>query len=118
MANGRKILCPLPEYGEETESGEWASDYFVVVPDRWLVRHAVRRDEVLDKWGDELGNTDGLKFAISMALADDWNLPGLGGNPENWDFSEFDLEIARWVNSVIFDSFAACWYVKKNLLKL
>ena len=117
--NGRKILCPLPEYGRKNEeTDEWESDYFIAVPAKWRISHQVLRDEVIEKWDGELGQTDGIKFAISMAVADDWNLPGLGGNPENWDFSGFDLEIARWVNSVVHDSLAGCWYVKKNLLKL
>lgn len=118
MGNGRKVYCPLPEYSAKDEDGKQTSNYFVVLPEKWLVRHSLRRDEALEKAGGKLGDTDGIKFAISMAILDDWNLPGLGGNPENWNFEEFDLEIARWVNSIVYDSFAGCWYIKKKLLKL
>lgn len=109
-----KAVCPLADYGRSDEAGEWQSDYFVTRPAKWLGRHSIRRDEVVEKAGANLGTSDVLKFAISMALLDDWHLPGLHGNPENWDFSDMDLQVILWVNREIFDSFQACYVVKKN----
>ena len=109
-----KVLCPLGEYGRFNDAGEWQSDYFVTRPARWLGRHSIRRDEVVEKASGNLGSSDVLKFAMSMALLDDWHLPGLHGNPEKWDFSEMDLEVILWVNREIFDKFQACYAVKKN----
>jgi len=109
-----KIPCPLPEYGRKNGSDEWQSDYFIIRPSRWLGRHSIRRDEVIEKADGKLGSGDVLIFAISMALMDDWNLPGLNGNPEAWDFGEMDLAIIKWVNREIFNSFSACGTVKKN----
>jgi len=110
--SGRKIPCPIPGFDATGEDGEPL--YYVTIPDRWLVRHAIRRDRAIESADGELGSSDGLTFAVSMALAEDWHLPGLGGNPDNWNLEEMDLEMVRWVNSVVWADFQACFYVKKK----
>ena len=109
-----KIVCPLADYGRPDEQGEWQSEYFVTRPGKWLGKHARRRDEAVEKADGRLGGGDLLKFGISMSLADDWNLPGMNGNPEKWDFDEVDLDVILWVNREIFDNFQECYRVKKN----
>jgi len=100
---GRKIYCPLPEYREA----------WVELPPEWLGLHAKQRDEVAENKG-ELSSTE-LNFAIAIALLDNWDLPGLGGNPENWDFSQLSLPLIAWINQEVLTSFTACFLVPKGL---
>ena len=43
-----------------------------------------------------------------MALFDDWNLPGMNGNPEKWDLVEMDLRLMAWVIAVTMPGYYAC----------
>ena len=102
----RRIPCPWPDYPEA----------WIDLPDKWLGDHANRRDEAADKAGEiELRGTL-QDFAVSMALLDDWNLPGLTGNPDNWDFEQVDLQIITWVVTATIFDFMKCWAIPKNSL--
>ncbi len=92
----RKIECPFLE------------NAWVGFPDRWLGLHASRRDEALDQAREKkLGETL-TRFAVSMALLDDWNLPGLAGNPEQWDYQRIDLALMSWVIGEVLPDFFLC----------
>jgi hypothetical protein len=103
MAN-RRIDCPLPEY----------QGAFIELPERWLGAHAQRRDTAVETAeAHQLGMTL-TNFAVSMAILEDWSLPGLAGNPARWDFKQIDLRLIAWVNEQTLTDFAACFIVPKN----
>lgn len=87
-------------------------DAWVELPDQWLGRHAQRRDETIEKMPPELGMTL-LSFGVSMALLDDWNIPGLAGNNEKWDFTQISLPLIAWINDTVLSEFNACFEVPK-----
>jgi len=95
----RKIPCPFLEDGS-----------FIGLPDRWLGKHAARRDATLEllrtrekKYGDTF-----TRFSIAMALLEEWSLPGLMGNPEQWDLERIDLTVIAWVSIETLSDFLAC----------
>ena len=99
----KRVKCPLTGHKKR----------WIELPDRWLGRHAQIRDEAAKKAAEaELGDALGT-FAVSIALLDNWSLPGLEGNPELWDFTEMDLEIIAWVIAETMPSYHDCWNVPK-----
>ncbi len=99
----RRLDCPLPSF----------EDTYIELPDRWFGEHAQRRDEVLQKMGDKYGET--LRaFGVALALLDDWNLPGLSGNPDKWNFNELDLSLIAWVSGSVLGDFGKCWTIPKE----
>jgi len=62
----KRVECPLTEF----------PDAWIDLPDTWLGRHAQRRDEVIEKSPKDMGITL-MSFAVSLALLENWNLPGL-----------------------------------------
>lgn len=99
----RRFDCPFPGL-----SGAW-----IDLPDLpWLGRHAQRRDEASEKSKD-LGQTLQM-FVVSLALLDDWSLPGLTGNPEKWDYAGLDLRMIYWVSQTVLSDFGACFDIPKN----
>lgn len=101
--DNRRIYCPLPEY-----RAAW-----IELPPEWLGEHAKRRDDVVERV-QHLSVTE-RQFAISIALMENWNIPGLGGNPEAWDFSKLNLKMIAWINQEVLNDFAACFIVPKGL---
>jgi hypothetical protein len=103
----RIIPCPLPEY----------PDASITLPDRWLGLHAERRDEAIEQLDKVAKYKGGVlrNFAVSLALLDDWSLPGLSGKPDKWDFKQIDLDLIAWVNETVLSSFGLCFVVPKAL---
>ena len=92
----RKIDCPFIEGA------------FIGLPDKWIGAHAARRDRALEqarekKLGDTLSS-----FAVAMALLEEWSLPGMMGNPEQWDYEQLDLSLIAWVRKGVMADFLAC----------
>ena len=109
-----KFPCPIPDFNGANDDGD--PDYYVTNPARWLGKHAIVKDEAIAK-GEAAGlESIGLTLAVSLALAEDFRLPGLDGKPENWDFAELPLELITWVNFVVWGSFHKDFTVKKNYL--
>lgn len=106
MAEPRKRFYPLPDPD--------LVNAFVVLPPRWLGEHAKRRDEAIEaarKYNSETFTS----FAVSLALCENWNLPGLDGKPEAWDFSKLPLQLIAWVNDEVLSDFGRCFIVPKGL---
>ena len=110
-----KIPCPIPGYDEMGEDGP---RYYVTVPDEWLGEHARAYWD-----SSESLRQAGIKhapfierFIHSLALADDYQLPGLTGKPENWDFEKMPLEVMAWAVFHLYTSYNGCFTVKKNWL--
>ena len=110
----RIISCPIPGY-DDVEDGK--PQYYVGLPDTWLGKHAVVRDAAIETAkGQGIDNDSLATFAVSLALADDFRLPGLDGKPDNWDFGELSLELISWVNFAVYASFNRDFTVKKSYL--
>lgn len=110
-----KFGCPVPDYDGTEENGNPL--YYVKPPDRWLGKHT-------EAYADALDFLEGKKFprpyidlVFSLAIADDWRLPGMGMNRAEWDFSELPLDVIAWANYHLVASYNKCFIVKKNWLK-
>lgn len=99
----RRFGCPLPRF----------PDAWIDLPDLWLGQHAQRRDDAVEQAQEKGFGTTLLNFAVAIALLDDWNLPGLGGNPEKWDFTQLDLGLINWVINTTIGDFNKCFEVPK-----
>lgn len=108
----RIIPCPLDGLETTTDTGEPV--YFIGLPDYWLGRHAQREAEAREKLKD--AGLPGIvsNFAICMALLDDWNLPGLGSNPEAWDMGVIRLDVMIWVSFYVTNSYNRASNVPKD----
>ena len=102
----RRKECPWPEF----------KDSWIDLPDKWYGEHAERRDSAAAAAKEKGLGVTLTDFAISMAVLDDWNLPGLNGNPEKWDFNSLDLELIIWVNNTTLLDYMKCWAIPKNSL--
>jgi len=99
----KRVKCPLVGHKKR----------WIELPDKWLGKHAQRHDEAFRTAQEaELGDVLGT-FAVAIALLDNWNLPGLEGNPEQWDFTEIDLHVIGWVITETLPSYRDCWNVPK-----
>ena len=89
-----------------------SDEHYITMPDEWLGKHARRHDEAADKskglpstWRD---------FTVAMALLDDWHLPGLPKNPEQWEIEIVSLPVMAWVKMTVLASYYACFDIAKN----
>ena len=98
----RRVDCPLSEF----------PDAWIDLPDQWLGEHAQRRDEAMSNSPEGTGITL-MSFAVALALLENWNLPGLSGNPEKWDVSQLRLPLIGWVNQIVLGEFNACFEIPK-----
>ena len=100
----RKIECPLAGY----------EDCFIGLPDEWLGKHVLRRDKAIEQARkDQHNSAIFINLAVSMALLDEWKLPGLTGNPEQWDFEQLNMQIMLWVADVVLTDFGKALIVPK-----
>ncbi len=91
----QRLDSPIPNH----------ADAWIELPDEWLGKHAARRDEAVES-ANEQGLIGTLStFAVSLALLDSWDLPGLNGPPEKWDFEALPLSIITWVNGATITPF-------------
>jgi len=108
----RLYPCPIPGYDGLKDDD--SPVYFVELPDKWLGKHTIVKDAALDSADTQGFNNTYTTFAVSLALTDNFVLPGLEGKPETWDFGELDLELITWVNHVVWGSFNADFTLKKS----
>lgn len=110
-----KISCPIPGYDQTIEqNGTDVPVYYIVVPDRWLGRHAERRDDAAKVARDGGITSDTyLRFVISMALLDGFNLPEMDGPIDEWELDDIDLRILAWVSHVTLTPFLQCFIIPK-----
>lgn len=98
----KRYDCPREGYEE----------FYIELPDEWLGEHVYRHDEAIEKADKELPPTL-QSFGVSLALLEDWRLPGLEGNPQTWDFNKMPLSVIAWVNGVTLRSYNECFIVPK-----
>lgn len=91
-------------------------DMWLLLPAKWRGEHAQRYESARDK-AQELGWVLST-FAGAMAILEDWNISGLNGNPENWDFTQVDLATIGWINFHAVTNakygYLSCFEVSKN----
>ena len=98
-----RLYCQIPDLKEA----------WIELPEVWLGKHAQRRDQAIEAAEKYKSNTL-TEFAVAMALLDNWNLPGLAGNPDAWDFTLLDLRLMAWVRNETLQSFGRCFIVPKG----
>lgn len=99
---GRQIDCPFEEH----------KGSFIVLPDQWQGRHLQRRDQAIEK-SLPYDSQILTELSICLAILDDWSIPGLTGNPENWDFLQLDAKIINWIREATISDFAECFKIPK-----
>jgi hypothetical protein len=88
------------------------NDVTITIPDEWLGRHAMRHEQAQDS-GKEMPAI--LRdFAVVMALLDDWNIPHMPANPDEWDIEKVPIRVMVWAREVVFKSFYKAFEVPKN----
>lgn len=103
----RRIDCPLKGF----EKG------FIELPDEWLGIHAQRRDEAVEVAIESGLKETLLQFSITLALLDNWGgIPGIDGNPDQWDFTVLPLPLIAWMNGEVLTDYLACFEVPKKSL--
>ena len=107
-----RLPCPIPGYDETGEDEQ--PRYYVDAPDEWRGLHSVAYWESREATEGSKLSPDQKLFVSSLALLDGFELPGLSGKPENWDYDKMPLKIIAWVNYVAVDSYVNCFEVKKN----
>lgn len=102
----RQVDCPW---------GGW-----IGLPDEWLGEHARRRDEARERLNEQAELTKKKlpatwqNFIVAMAVLEDWDIPGLTGNPEKWDLAAMPWAVLDWLPMVVFASIASAQQVPKN----
>lgn len=100
---GRRIDCTISGF----------ENAFVVLPDEWLGEHLARRDRAIAKHS-EMRSAALTEFGVALALAEDWGgIPGLDGNPENWDFEQMSAKIINWFTQIVISDFRTCFEIPK-----
>lgn len=99
-----RINCPLPDLAES----------YIDLPDVWKGLHAQRHDEAAETARKSKMPLTWREFSVAMALLDDWQLPGLNGNPERWDLAGLDLRVMAWVKNVTLTAYYANFEIPKN----
>ena len=108
----RIIPCPIPGLDGLGQDGQPL--HFIAIADEFVGEHAIRHNTARQK-GLEAGAIGvQLDCMISAALLDDWNLPGMNGNVEAWDFSKIKLGVIGWINHTVLSEYNACFDSKKK----
>ena len=99
----RRFDCPLDEF-----EGVW-----IELPDEWLGEHATRYDQAIED-SRKLNSATMTNFAVALAIAEDWRIPGLEGKPEAWDFGKINLSVISWISKVAITDYLMAVNVPKN----
>lgn len=102
----RRFDCPLPDYPTA----------HITLPGEWLGRHWLRRDEAV-RMAEKYKHQDFTRLVVTLALADSFDLPGLGADPQAWDLQQMPLGVLQWLLQVVYPdlaaSFAECFTIPK-----
>ena len=106
--------CPFVDELIEAGLLEEGVPVWVDLPDRWLGEHQQRRDAAVAE-SEKYKSATLMRFAQALASLDEWSLPGLGSNVENWDFTKLDLHLIIWVIGVVDVSYNQLYFIEKKL---
>lgn len=106
--------CPIPDFDMDDDG---QPRYWIDVPEAWLGHHADRYIQALESCDKHDPPQRGVirDLTCAMALLEDWHLPGIGANPEKWDFGQVRLEVIAWINkTVLRDGYYKAFEVPKK----
>ena len=86
---------------------------WVLLPPEWLGKHMVRRDQVVEGL-DEKVTRSLQRVAISLAIVDDFEIPGIGKRQEEWDFDEISVNVLQWLINSVYMDFGMAFIVPKK----
>jgi hypothetical protein len=92
-------------------------DTWIELPAEFTGRDVVRRDKAVEKLKDSGRGITLDNFMVSVALLQNWQLPGLGGNVEQWNIEELPLKVIAWVNGVVLGEFQKCFLFPRHSLR-
>ncbi len=90
-------------------------DAYVDIPDEWLGRHALKRDEAI-RFTIPFNNMELTNLVIALLMVEDkGNIPGIAGNdPSKWDITETPLSLIAWLTDAVITDFNQSLHVRKN----
>lgn len=94
--------------------GDESGDHFVAIPAVWRGKHLEKKDAAIAAAVSAGYTGDLLDFIVSLALLEDWSMPGLTGNRDQWDIREMTAEAIYFVISAVMPSLQAARRVKKK----
>ncbi|MCP5016872.1 MAG: hypothetical protein GY938_16630 [Ketobacter sp.] len=104
---GRVIVYPPSGFKENGDPV-----HYIVLPPKWKGEHK----EILEIAIDAAAKTNSTyrQFAISVTLLENWDMPFMTGNPQNWNYAQFDLNVLEFVEQIVTADYSATKDVKKN----
>lgn len=93
----------------------YAENCWIELPDEWLGKHAVARENALQSMREQKISDTGIiaDLTVSLTLAVDFRLPGLEGKPELWNLAELPLDIIAWVTEIVGIDFNKSYAIPK-----
>ncbi len=110
--NGRLIPCRFPDF-DEMEGDK--PKYYITLPALWTGKHADIEAAAIKATKAEQLEGKHATFAVSIALLDDYCLPGM--TAKKWDFNELPLTIISWVNTAVYGDYMKAQVVEKKFLQ-
>lgn len=85
------------------------------MPDEWTVAHSDRYSQAQFKLQEQEPQRRGQwqNVVLSLALLENWHIPGITGPPDKWDVGKLPLKLSVWFTSTTLFSFNACFNVPK-----
>ena len=79
------------------------------VPDEWLGKHAIIRDQVMESAVKQYPNNPMfMNICVTLALVEKIEgVPGLEGDPAEWDLGEVPLAVLNWLEDEVLGDFLA-----------
>jgi len=108
--NGRIIPCRFEGYDETNKDGK--PKYFLTLPPEWLGKHTTIEEQAIEA-GVKAGlSSKQLTFAVSIALLDDYCLPGM--ESKKWDFDLLPSRLIAWVNTAVYANYKQDQVIEKK----
>lgn len=91
---------------------------YITLPDEWKGKHQLRRETAVTKLMEREVRYPATihNFIVGVSMLDDWSLPGMPANPDEWNVGEVPNNVMIWVWATVDASYNASFIVpKKNL---
>ena len=108
-----RVHFPFIDALVEADVIEEGTPVWIDLPTRFTGMHQQNRDDARES-AAKYNSPQLILFSMSLLSLDDWLLPGVVGNPDNWDFTKLDLQIIYWVNQEVQAAFDTMAIIPKN----